>query len=130
MRSRRQVVMVSVFLVGILLTGCTPLVAQSQTYHGAITEALDERAVAYRDVHIYDDCHASPSDCFRISVIVRTSTRSVAGWINCQNYHYDCALWLPALDIRAVSLPALVQSPPWLKGWQRYLNSMGVAEAH
>ena len=84
------------------------------TYRAAVKIALDERAIAYRDVQVHDACQTNPSDCSDSWVAVTTATGPVSGQITCQRYHEDCTLSLAMLDIHHIPLPALAQDDPWL----------------
>jgi hypothetical protein len=87
---------------------------------------LDERAIPYQDVQVYDGCQPNPSDCLTISVIVIMAPLSVSGWIACRSYHKDCTLWLPALGIHDTALPSLAQDPLWLRTLKRHLRTNGI----
>ena len=100
-----------------------PDLARPHTYRAAIVMALDERAIAYRDVQVHDACQTNPSDCSGSWVAVTTATGPVSGQITCQRYHEDCTLSLAMLDIDHIQLPALAQDDPWLWAIKRRIQA-------
>ena len=84
------------------------------TYRVAVKMALDQRAIAYRDVQVHDACQTNPSDCSGSWVAVTTAAGPVSGQITCRRYHEDCTLSLAMLDMHHILLPALAQDDPWL----------------
>ena len=107
--------LIRTLMVALVLLNCPQLLSAPLTYRTAVMAALDERAIEYQDVEMRDGCQPDPSDCFALNVRVGTVSESIAGWIACKGYHDDCALWLPALDIRGVPLPAPAPDSIWLK---------------
>ena len=93
------------------------------TYRAAVKMALDERAIAYRDVQVHDACQTNPSDCSDSWVAVTTATGPVSGQITCQRYHEDCTLSLAMLDIHHIPLPPLAQDDPWLWAIKRGIRA-------
>jgi len=93
------------------------------TYRAAVKMALDERAIAYRDVQVHDACQTNPSDCSDSWVAVTTATGPVSGQITCQRYHEDCTLSLAMLDIHHIPLPPLAQNDPWLSAIKQRIQA-------
>ena len=93
------------------------------TYRAAVKIALDERAIAYRDVQVHDACQTNPSDCSGSWVAVTTATGPMSGQITCRRYHEDCTLLLAMLDIHHLPLPALAQDDPWLSAIKRRIQA-------
>jgi hypothetical protein len=100
-----------------------PHLARPHTYRAAIMMALDERAIAYRDVQVHDACQTNPSDCSGSWVAVTTATGPVSGQITCQRYHEDCTLSLAMLDIHHMPLPPLAQDDHWLSAIKRDIQA-------
>lgn len=84
------------------------------TYRALVKMALDERAIAYRDVQVHDGCQTNQGDCSDSWVAVTTATGPVSGQITCKRYHENCTLSLAMLDIYHIPLPPLVQIDSWL----------------
>ena len=125
MRRRWNAITILAIVAILLLAGCTPAFRQPYTYRQALEMALDDRAIRYRDIQVFMNCQSQPSDCLEIGVVVVTATLPAAGWVQCQRYGGDCALWVPALEIQAVSLLPLTQDPGWLltlKQYQRLID--------
>jgi hypothetical protein len=109
-----SLVILVVALLGYGSVGVPQYLPRPHTYRAAIMMALDERAIAYRDVQVHDACQTSPSDCSGSWVAVTTTTGPVSGQITCQRYHEDCTLSLAMHDIHRIPLPALAQDDLWL----------------
>jgi hypothetical protein len=112
-----------VAVVGYGSVSVPPHLARPHTYRAAIMMALDERAIAYRDVQVHDACQANPSDCSGSWVAVTTATGPVSGQITCQRYHEDCTLSLAMLDIHHMPLPPLAQNDPWLSAIKQRIQA-------
>jgi len=110
-------------VVGYGSVSVPPHLPRPHTYRAAIMMALDERAIAYRDVQVHDACQTNPSDCSGSWVAVTTATGPVSGQITCQRYHEDCTLLLAMLDIHHIPLPALAQDDPWLWAIKQHIQA-------
>ena len=87
---------------------------QPGSYREAVKDVLDKAQVRYRDVEVVDGCAPTYQLCrtYAGSVRVLTERTTLAGRIDCRRRWTGCTLTVPAIGLRAVALPDVVDSPP------------------
>jgi len=113
-----KLVVVIVAVGAVLVVGAEQLPSRPRTYRQAVAAALDERAIAYRDIQVGEPCRPNPHYCFAsgrrtsYATVVVYIARPVYGRIECHAYQADCYLSLWDLHIHSVALPDLAGTRP------------------
>ena len=116
---RRILLMVLVGIIGAAAyVGSASIVANARprpgSYREAVEHVLDQARVGYRDVEVTDGCAPTYQLCrtYAGTVQVLTERTTLAGRIDCRRRWTGCTLTIPAIGLRDVALPDVVDSLP------------------
>lgn len=104
--------------LAVALIGVYAWAVRPDSYHNAVTEALDQRHVAYTRLDVREVCLPNPhciigDGTHTFAAVVLHGSAATSGQITCYDQRGDCYLDLPSLDIQRAPLRDL-RSVRWM----------------